>query len=397
MLLINTGNDFRSGAEPEKRRAEVMFKSFSLMKVDCLALSEKEFAFGVDFLRRQAAEFSLPLVCANLKDKNVKSAYFVPFLRWQRAGRNILVTAVVDPAKTAFFRSRGLEVSDPVTAVRRLQKNISHDLLIVVMQTNKATAAKWLSRLSGVDLVFLGQEKGVQTREEKIHGARVLYSCDRGKYVSAVEVAFAAGKKYTVKTPENFLLRAGDFKEDAQVAALVSEFETWLHGYYSRQQKNFTAVKDRKGKPRGGLPAVFQQLIKKNKRSRSSSYVGAARCGECHREKFARWKKSRHARALATLKAKRRENDPNCYRCHVTGIVATPSKAAADNPFARLLAAAHLPDVQCEACHGAGAAHAANQKDYHLFIPREQDCRRCHTHDTDPEFSFARKKKLICR
>ncbi|MCK4378045.1 MAG: hypothetical protein KAW01_01805, partial [Deltaproteobacteria bacterium] len=232
VLLINTGNDFRPGVEPEKRRAAIMFKAFSLMGVDCLALSEREFVFGPAYLRELAAKSSVPLVCANLKDVKAQGAYFMPYLRLERAGKSILVTAVVDPAKTSLLKLKGLEVSDPVASLRRIQDNISHDLFIVVMQTDKVTADKWVARLSGVDVVILGRQRGVQKKAEKLHGAQLLYNCNRGQIVSALELPLSKAKG-SLPVPENFLLRASDFAEDPQVASWVKEFEIWLHAYHT--------------------------------------------------------------------------------------------------------------------------------------------------------------------
>ncbi len=405
VLLINTGNDFRPGVEPEKRRAAVMFKAFSLMGVDCLALSEREFAFGAAYLRELAAKSSVPLVSANLKDVKAQGSYFMPYLRLKRAGKNILVTSVVDPARKSLFKQQGMEVADPIKSLRHIQHDIFHDLFIVVMQTNKTTASKWMAQLSGVDVAILGQQKGVQTKAERLSGAQLLYNCNRGKSVSAVEVFFPRDKK-ALLAPENFLLRANDFSEDPQVASMVKEFEVWLHAYHAKQQKNILKVRRQGNTSKGGLPAIFQQLIAKNKKKQSSSFVGAQRCAACHKQKFSLWKETRHARAMATLAAKHRENDPDCFRCHVTGMVGVGAKQTAEvgqrgNPFAKLIQRQqgnHLPNVQCEACHGSGSRHATKPgKETRMKIPADHDCRQCHTEDTDPDFSFQKKKKLICQ
>jgi len=407
VLLINTGNDFRPGTEPEKRRAAVMFKAFSLMGVDCLALSEREFVFGSAYLQSLAAKSSVPLVCANLKDTNARGSYFMPYLRLKKAGKDILLTAVMDPSKASLLKSKGLEVSDPIKSLRRLQHDISHDFFIVVMQTNKGTVDKWMAQLTGVDVVILGQQRGVQKKAEKLHGAQLLYNCNRGKTVSALEVSRLTGKK-SLKTPENFLLRASDFSEDAQVASMVKEFEVWLHAYHAERQKNILKTKGPANASKGGLPAIFQRLIEQNKskKNHSTSFIGVQRCAECHKEKFVLWKKTRHARAMATLAAKHRENDPDCFRCHVTGMVGvgvnqTVAAGQKENPFAKLIQRQqgnHLPDVQCEVCHGSGTRHAAKPgKETKMIIPGDQDCRQCHTLDTDPDFSFRKKKELICK
>ncbi len=58
------------------------------------------------------------------------------------------------------------------------------------------------------------------------------------------------------------------------------------------------------------------------------TYVGATKCGECHKQAFAKWSGTKHAAAYHSL-AKGRENyagswvdrsrDPECLSCHVTG------------------------------------------------------------------------------
>jgi hypothetical protein len=299
-----------------------------------------------------------------------------------------------------------MEVSDPVASLRRIQHNISHDLFIVVMQTNKATADKWMAQLTGVDVVIIGQQRGVQKKAEKLHGAQLLYTCNRGQTVSALEVSLSKAKG-SLPVPENFLLRANDFSEDPQVVSWVKEFEIWLHAYHAERQKNVLKTKGQTNASKGGLPAIFQQLIERNKKNKnhSSSFIGVERCAKCHQQKVVIWKKTRHARAMATLAAKHRENDPDCFRCHVTGMVGVGVNQAAvagqrENPFAKLIQRQqgnHRPNVQCEACHGPGLQHAtAPEKGGKMAFPDEQSCRQCHTQDTDPEFSFQGKIHLVC-
>jgi len=65
----------------------------------------------------------------------------------------------------------------------------------------------------------------------------------------------------------------------------------------------------------------------------ADDYIGAEQCAACHAEAYAWWKTTGHARAGAALSASE-ARDPRCTGCHAT--------------------AAGQPDVQCEACHGAG-------------------------------------------
>lgn len=402
-MLINTGYDFRPGGEPEKRRAAVMFKAFALMGVDCVTLSEREFVFGPAYLRELAAATSVPLVCANVRDTHTDSAYFKPYLCLERAGKKILLTSVVDPKNAPQLTRHGLEVDDPVTSLRRLQRDIAHDLFIVVMQGGKEPATTWLGQVSGVDIAILGRQRGAQNKGEMLYGAQIIYSCNRGQLVSSLDVPPVKDGQ-SPPVPEHFLLRPKDFTEDAKVKALVQEFETWLHAYHAERQKDAKNIK------KGGLPEILQRLIDKNKKTQNEKddYVGSQRCGDCHQQKLAAWKKTRHARAMESLKAKKRENDPDCFRCHVTGLVGSGVNQVAaagqqENPFAKLIQRQnqqhgnHRPNVQCEACHGPGSRHAAApEKAGKMPFPDEQGCRQCHTRDTDPDFSYQEKIHRVC-
>lgn len=120
-------------------------------------------------------------------------------------------------------------------------------------------------------------------------------------------------------------------------------------------------------------------------------YVGVDRCGQCHAEIAAGWRKTAHSRALAPL-SRREASSPRCRACHATG----------DAPLGR----SDLPGVQCEACHGAGADYAADDlmrdrplaralglRDLSTPARRAAVCMRCHRAVTrlapfDPEAAW---------
>lgn len=93
-------------------------------------------------------------------------------------------------------------------------------------------------------------------------------------------------------------------------------------------------------------------------------YVGARKCGVCHKkvligDQLGTWTRGPHARALATLQteASQRigarlglETPPEeamaCLECHATAAVVPAARQAYDLALA--------DGVQCESCHGAG-------------------------------------------
>jgi hypothetical protein len=110
-------------------------------------------------------------------------------------------------------------------------------------------------------------------------------------------------------------------------------------------------------------------------------YVGYQVCARCHAPAVALWKKSKHAHAFATLVEKKRERDESCVPCHVTGTAPAP----------------RMPDVQCEACHGPGAAHVQQPTlagSIIRLVP-EAKCRTCHNMQQSVEWEDASFRAAI--
>jgi len=121
-----------------------------------------------------------------------------------------------------------------------------------------------------------------------------------------------------------------------------------------------------------------------------ADWVGSDACGACHPGALAAWRASRHAAAAGNLG--RSAADRRCLACHATG----------DAPAGRPREAA----VGCEACHGAGAAYAADDIMRDPVLARELGlveldtaprrlavCMRCHGTATrlrrfDPEAAW---------
>lgn len=120
-----------------------------------------------------------------------------------------------------------------------------------------------------------------------------------------------------------------------------------------------------------------------------AAFLGArGACQGCHAPAFAGWERSAHASALEPLARAGRARDPECARCHLTGLFAAGAAC-------RLEERERLGGVQCEACHGPASAHAEAPARGALLAPTEQACRACHTPDHDPGFHFERSRAKI--
>lgn len=103
-------------------------------------------------------------------------------------------------------------------------------------------------------------------------------------------------------------------------------------------------------------------------------FLGADGCKTCHAEVAAAWSKTKHARAMDSLSGNDRTNT-TCVTCHITALPGT---------VADQLTKPHHPNVQCEACHGPGRAHAEQAAAGTpalagiAKLPTEKVCTACH-------------------
>ena len=129
-------------------------------------------------------------------------------------------------------------------------------------------------------------------------------------------------------------------------------------------------------------------------------YVGATKCKICHKPEFTAWEGTPHAKAFDVLSDEEKKKE-ECVGCHITGTTAKDEL---------------LEGVQCEACHGPGGdyksakimnkkkwaaepeAHKKMAMEAGLIYPTEDNCKRCHKKEGNPnfkEFDFAKMKDKV--
>lgn len=175
--------------------------------------------------------------------------------------------------------------------------------------------------------------------------------------------------------------------------------------------------------------ANYQQLVQDQSLATSDelqvpdppgrSFVGAARCGECHTKAYAKWKGTKHAHALESLAKGRKGQeadwisriyDPECLACHVTGWDAQNVLRYASG-YTGEETTPHLVGQQCENCHSAGSQHSSLEQSFRkdlksvsrdeLMAARrdmklnaataeQQVCAKCHDAENSPNFKFAK-------
>jgi hypothetical protein len=140
-------------------------------------------------------------------------------------------------------------------------------------------------------------------------------------------------------------------------------------------------------------------------------FAGSEACAECHQAAYDVWKDTPHATALTTLEEQkpRRDGDPECLSCHVTGW-APQRFEPFEGGFTGMTTTPQLAHQGCENCHGPAAAHTAVERGDVRASEAERDrlrqelvltlstpegkqkavnnCLECHDLDNSPQFDF---------
>jgi len=140
-------------------------------------------------------------------------------------------------------------------------------------------------------------------------------------------------------------------------------------------------------------------------------FAGSEACAECHQHAYDVWKETPHATALVTLEEQkpRRDGDPECLSCHVTGWLPQRFEPF-EGGFAGMQTTPQLAHQGCENCHGPAAAHTAVERGdvraseaerarlrqelvLSLSSPEGKqkvvnNCLECHDLDNSPQFDF---------
>jgi hypothetical protein len=112
-------------------------------------------------------------------------------------------------------------------------------------------------------------------------------------------------------------------------------------------------------------------------------YAGSAACAGCHEPAWRLYQTTKHAHALAALHPTKRDRDPTCVGCHVTGYLLPGGTTDIS------VATIRLKNVGCESCHGPSLEHVTSEDKKgttHRQVAATV-CRGCHTPDqTNGEF-----------
>jgi hypothetical protein len=253
-----------------------------------------------------------------------------------------------------------LDVREPLAAVQPVVDGLrgDADVVVVLAHMPRGEAQRLAQALEGVDAVFHGHDGKPMRQLRRFGEAFLLESSARGLHMS---VAYATlGPDRRIASMQDAIVPLdGRFPDDEAIAKLFQAYDL-----------------DIAAKERATLPTGVTNLRNLAK----ESFQGAEACRDCHESIYQQWSGTRHAHAWETLTGLSREFDRDCTPCHSVGFYK-------QGGFENTATTPHLTGVQCESCHGNGAAHVADPDVKTGMVDARSLCRDCHNEDQSPDFN----------
>ena len=385
-LLLDAGSAF---VRPEKqleldfltRQEQALYLgTLDMMRYQAAAVGTTELTFGLDYFREQTRGLRVPFLAANIRNdgKPVAPATLVLRAHGVRVGLIGVFEPPYGKSATALFEenTQSLAFDDPIGTLKRQVPSLrtKADLVVAIGRLTPYTIRTAAASVPGLDAVISSEYRApakIDGKEEHIHPE------DQPGFVDRLLVAYSSLTNYGLSS-----VRLG---LDAQGRIASAEFgDHWLYEDTPddpRVRETLNRFYDRVGRLAAAQEAV-PPLFADDPARRSGDYAGAAKCAECHAAEMAQWRRTKHASAYKTLLDRHRHFQPKCVVCHVVGF-GTPHGYRLGMPEAL------LANVQCEVCHGPGAAHASSpaKDNIRREVPAKV-CLECHTPDHSDHFVY---------
>jgi len=360
-----------------------VLKGFEQFSTDVVNVSSHDLHFfsGVlgksDFARRAKTEPLLErLVSANTVSESpdfISPRAFVIINVPARRDKKAMRVAFIGVTETTPTPPPGFKFIDPAEAAKRAAAEAKKraDIIVLLAKVSSEEAARIAREAADVDVVIAGNGMSLAegfTPPIVVDHTVVAFTPFETRMIGELRFYRSADGKFT--TRQRFIaLDEFAVPEDSAAKRIVDAAAK----AEAQARANSKALMEVTSSGSGKTP----ELVTVNGKPLATSVA----CSQCHLSQYIKWANSGHGHPSEKTVSRWYEVDASCFNCHATG--------ARMGDSADGITTIGLSDVQCEACHGPGAAHVAKPaKGYGRIADMKTTCLRCHTSETSPGFDL---------
>ncbi len=390
-LMVDAGNifsDVTNDAETDlaldaRLMSDWIVRANEQMDLGVVNLSYRDLRYASSLLRPDA---KLKLENSTLISANIKAAdsshvnpapYVIKTVTGKRLQKPVRIAFIgvsetpPDDLKAAVAAS-GFVIEDPLAAAKKALAEVRDkaDVTVIIgylklVIASSPTATKLAEQNDDLDLIITASGKGITPDAKQVNNAIIMHGSNETKRLG--ELRFYIDATGVV---DRFTVRYVELDEvipdDPKMAEVTKQ---------ARDEINL--VQNQMAEAEAEAHAAENA-----EKAKASPYVTSEACGKCHKAEYEVWQKSRHSQAFAALETKQRTFDSACVGCHSAGF-------RDKQGFINIKATPQFANVQCEACHGPGAAHMKMPTAGNYKTPAAPaSCVVCHDPENSPDFVF---------
>jgi len=375
-LRLDIGNSAAGAEDYDFVEYRYMLQAFAALHYDAINIGALEAQFTAAQLREIKKISATPVLCANLVDKSTGAPIFDSYRIVERSGQRIALIGVVDP-RAAATPGAGLSIGDMESAIEKTLTAIrgKADLVILLAFTDEATLAELARRFYECQVILGGNVSQPAQQLQKENRSLIYFVTNEARALGILHLRLTKGAPLQVAGNEIRLLN-DKIPQDNSLSDLMQKYRAEI-------RTTHLAIDDPNYLAADTIPGVRA----------AATYVGTEKCLTCHKDAAAVWAASAHARAFATLTARKADADPKCIGCHTVGF-------GDASGYRREFAATKLVNVGCESCHGPGSLHVREREGdasvHFTFRPLDGgDCVKCHYGEFSRPFDLKEQWPLI--
>ncbi len=368
-LTLDAGDLFGNRTRQQLLQTEFLCEQTASFGYDAIGLGERDLNYGHEFLQRMIAEHGLPFTNANVRNAATGELLLPEYRIVERGGVRFGIVSVMDPSQRIISmaaRDIEYEVADPIATLRELLPRLRSqcDTVVLLSHLSARPTDALLREVQGIDIAVVGHTFRSYNRERIVADTVVLAAVHEGRVIGRADLFVDQGDGRVMGVQVGITSLDDAVRDDATMLQAVEDF--------------LQSLEERRAEQRAAYP--------RDKGTQEEMFLGANNCQACHTEVYAQWRKTRHAQAYTTLRAKNMQFEPQCLVCHTTGYRHHNGFDEQSNTS--------LSGVQCEACHGYGTAHVRDGRMNETARASCTEChdnarRPCHDEASDTDFDYA--------
>lgn len=444
-ILIDSGNlFFPPSGLTEITRAQHLLKSrilgraYRQLGAAALNLAESDLFGGLELLRDLQREGAVPLVSANVRPIGDLGPTVARSVIRNVGGIRVGITGLAAPERVAGIDGiTAIEFASAVRSEVNVLRKGGAEAVIVLAHAGELGARELATAVPEVDVIVRGPGTPIEHEPQapvRVGNVTIVEAGSQGQHIGRLTLSFGAGaperpialddsgqravkqRHLMERKIKAYRMEVDAWSVDptkaeavkaklAQIESLEASIKQPLPSVAQVDRPNIrvdliTLSDDIPGDPEITrlLAAYYAQLAGMNREKGDVSlckqpdrakavFVGTEKCVDCHDSAYAFWKKTKHAKAWATLEDQGKHFDLTCVGCHTVGY-------QQPGGFCRLKDVGALKNVGCESCHGPGSVHAEDSEPRSIILRASESTCKSSCHIPDHSDAFVYEKYL---